>query len=262
MVALDARDGKVRWRARVSSEVLAPPAVGGGLVLVRSIDNRVFAFGADDGKRRWVYQRAPSSLVVRAPPGITDRGRPGLRRLPRRQARRARARQRRAALGGDGRAAERRDRARARRRRDRRAGGAGARGVRGRVPQPRSPASTRERPAALGARAGLALRREPRRALCVRGRRARRGARARPQQRPVGVEAGQARAPPALDAACRAATRGGGRLRGLRPLPRARSGAFVARARDRRRRGARRAARSAAGLLVQTEDGGVFALAL
>jgi len=71
VVALDAETGKVRWRARVSSEVLAPPAVGGGLVLVRSIDNRVFALGAEDGKRRWLYQRAPSSLLVRAPAGIT-----------------------------------------------------------------------------------------------------------------------------------------------------------------------------------------------
>jgi outer membrane protein assembly factor BamB len=74
VVALDAQTGKVRWRARVSSEVLAPPAVGAGLVLVRSIDNRVFAFGADDGKRRWVYQRVPTSLVVRAPAGITIAG--------------------------------------------------------------------------------------------------------------------------------------------------------------------------------------------
>ena len=74
VVALDAESGKVRWRARASSEVLAPPAVAAGMVLVRSIDNRVFAFGADDGKRRWVYQRAPSSLVVRAPAGITAAG--------------------------------------------------------------------------------------------------------------------------------------------------------------------------------------------
>jgi outer membrane protein assembly factor BamB len=74
VVALDAGSGAVRWRARVSSEVLAPPAIGAGLVLVRSIDNRVFALGADDGKRRWVYQRAPSSLLVRAPAGITIAG--------------------------------------------------------------------------------------------------------------------------------------------------------------------------------------------
>ena len=74
VVALEAQSGKVRWRARVSSEVLAPPALGGGLVLVRTMDNRIFAFSAEDGKRRWVYQRAPSSLVVRTPAGMTVAG--------------------------------------------------------------------------------------------------------------------------------------------------------------------------------------------
>jgi outer membrane protein assembly factor BamB len=69
--ALDAENGTVRWRARVSSEVLATPKVGEGLVLVRSADNRVFAFGAEDGKRRWVYQRAATSLIVRSPTGMT-----------------------------------------------------------------------------------------------------------------------------------------------------------------------------------------------
>ena len=71
VIALDADKGTVRWRARVSSEVLAAPAVGAGLVLVRSIDSRVFAFDEQDGKRRWVYQRAASSLMVRSPAGIT-----------------------------------------------------------------------------------------------------------------------------------------------------------------------------------------------
>jgi outer membrane protein assembly factor BamB len=69
--ALDALDGKVRWRARVSSEVLAVPKLAEGLVLVRSSDSRIFAFGAEDGKRRWVYQRAAASLVVRSPVGLT-----------------------------------------------------------------------------------------------------------------------------------------------------------------------------------------------
>jgi outer membrane protein assembly factor BamB len=71
VIALDAADGKVRWRSRVSSEVLAAPTVGQGLVLVRSVDNRIFAFGEDDGKRRWVYQRAPASLIVRSPSGVS-----------------------------------------------------------------------------------------------------------------------------------------------------------------------------------------------
>ena len=69
--ALSASDGKQRWRSRVSSEVLAPPTLANGLVLVRSVDNRIVAFDEQDGKRRWVYQRAPASLVVRSPAGVT-----------------------------------------------------------------------------------------------------------------------------------------------------------------------------------------------
>jgi outer membrane protein assembly factor BamB len=74
VLALDADSGKLRWRARVSSEVLAPPAIGEGLVVVRSLDNRIFAFGEQDGKRRWVYQRAAASLIVRSPAGVTIAG--------------------------------------------------------------------------------------------------------------------------------------------------------------------------------------------
>jgi outer membrane protein assembly factor BamB len=74
VVAFDAGSGKVRWRARVSSEVLAPPEVGAGLVLVRSLDNRIFAFGAGDGKRRWVYQRAVAALILHTPSGVAISG--------------------------------------------------------------------------------------------------------------------------------------------------------------------------------------------
>jgi outer membrane protein assembly factor BamB len=71
VIVLDAKDGVVKWRARVSSEVLAAPKLGEGLVLVRSADSRIFAFGEQDGKRRWVYQRAAASLIVRTPVGLT-----------------------------------------------------------------------------------------------------------------------------------------------------------------------------------------------
>ena len=68
-------DGMERWKAQASSEVLATPAVADGLVLVRSNDNRIHAFGAADGKRRWVYQRAAPALVLRNFAGLTvDRG--------------------------------------------------------------------------------------------------------------------------------------------------------------------------------------------
>lgn len=74
VLALEAKDGKLRWRARVSSEVLAAPHVAGGLVLVRSADSRIHALGAGDGKRRWLYQRTPASLTLRTPQGMASQG--------------------------------------------------------------------------------------------------------------------------------------------------------------------------------------------
>lgn len=69
VIALDP-NGRVMWRARVSSEVLAPPAVAGDVVVVRSADSRLFALDAKDGKRLWVYQRAAPSLTVRSAAGV------------------------------------------------------------------------------------------------------------------------------------------------------------------------------------------------
>jgi len=66
VTALDAIDGKELWRARVSSEVLAPPEVNSSLVIVRSGDNRIYAFDAGDGKRKWVYQRQTPPLSLRS----------------------------------------------------------------------------------------------------------------------------------------------------------------------------------------------------
>jgi outer membrane protein assembly factor BamB len=68
--ALETLTGKQRWRARVSSEVLAAPRIAAGLVLVRSADSRIHALDAADGKRRWAYQRAPSALRLRTPQGM------------------------------------------------------------------------------------------------------------------------------------------------------------------------------------------------
>lgn len=69
LIAFDA-DGKQRWKAQVSSEVLSAPAVGQGLVVVRSIDNRIAAYDAETGSRRWVIQRTAPSLTLRTSPGI------------------------------------------------------------------------------------------------------------------------------------------------------------------------------------------------
>jgi len=63
-------NGKTRWQAQVTSEVLSAPRVAGGLVLVRSGDGRIFALDAKDGKRKWLYQRAVPSLTVRSFGGV------------------------------------------------------------------------------------------------------------------------------------------------------------------------------------------------
>ena len=63
-------NGKARWQAQVTSEVLSAPQVAGDVVLVRSGDGRIFAFDAKDGKRKWLYQRAMPSLTVRSFGGV------------------------------------------------------------------------------------------------------------------------------------------------------------------------------------------------
>jgi outer membrane protein assembly factor BamB len=73
VLAFDA-DGKLRWKAQASSEILSAPAVGQGLVIVRSVDNRIAAFDADSGARRWVVQRTAPALTLRTAPGIAIAG--------------------------------------------------------------------------------------------------------------------------------------------------------------------------------------------
>lgn len=63
-------DGKQRWKAQASSEVLSAPAVAQGMVVVRSLDNRIVAFDVESGTRRWVVQRSVPPLTLRSAPGI------------------------------------------------------------------------------------------------------------------------------------------------------------------------------------------------
>ncbi len=69
VMAFDA-SGSLRWKGQTSSEVLSAPAVGQGLVIVRSQDNRIVAFDAATGERKWIVQRTAPPLTLRAAPGI------------------------------------------------------------------------------------------------------------------------------------------------------------------------------------------------
>jgi outer membrane protein assembly factor BamB len=63
-------NGKLLWKAQVTSEVLSSPAVGEGAVVVRSIDNRVTALDGVNGSRRWFLQRQAPALTMRSSPGV------------------------------------------------------------------------------------------------------------------------------------------------------------------------------------------------
>jgi len=68
-------DGKPLWQARVSSEVLSPPAVAEGVVIVWAGDGRIYALSSADGKTKWVFQRTNPPLIIRnTSGGVVARG--------------------------------------------------------------------------------------------------------------------------------------------------------------------------------------------
>ena len=82
LIALDAR-GQPLWKAALGAEVVTAPTVADGTVLLRTTDNRVLAYEAASGRRRWNFQRQNPSLVLRQSggvamiPGVAFVGMPG-----------------------------------------------------------------------------------------------------------------------------------------------------------------------------------------
>ena len=62
--------GKPLWQAKVTSEVLSAPQAADDIVVVRAGDGRMFGLDAKDGKRKWVYQRATPALALRNHAGV------------------------------------------------------------------------------------------------------------------------------------------------------------------------------------------------
>ena len=62
--------GKVLWTSAVNGEVIAPAAISRKTVVVRTSDGRIYGLNVDDGKRRWVFQRASPSLLLRSEAGV------------------------------------------------------------------------------------------------------------------------------------------------------------------------------------------------
>ena len=57
--------GKIKWKGQATSDVRVPPAVGSGIVVVRSGDYRIQAFDENTGERIWSVQRPGPSLALR-----------------------------------------------------------------------------------------------------------------------------------------------------------------------------------------------------
>ena len=60
--------GKVKWKARATSDVTIPPVVGYGIVVVRSGDYRIQAFDANSGDRLWACSGPARPWLCAAPP--------------------------------------------------------------------------------------------------------------------------------------------------------------------------------------------------
>ncbi|MES2585746.1 MAG: outer membrane protein assembly factor BamB [Pseudomonadota bacterium] len=62
--------GKSIWNMSVGSEVLSEPVVAGGVVVIRTLDNRFVGLDAQTGARKWTYQRQQSALSLRVGYGM------------------------------------------------------------------------------------------------------------------------------------------------------------------------------------------------
>ncbi len=69
VLAFDTK-GQPLWQAHLSSEILSPPQVANDIVVVRTGDGQIFGLDARDGKRKWVYQHAMPTLVLRSHAGV------------------------------------------------------------------------------------------------------------------------------------------------------------------------------------------------
>ncbi|WP_184004115.1 MULTISPECIES: outer membrane protein assembly factor BamB [unclassified Paraburkholderia] len=67
-------DGKQLWTAKAPGEIITPPLVGNGLVIVRTIDGQIVAFNAQTGEQKWNFRNRAVPLNLRVSSGMTFAG--------------------------------------------------------------------------------------------------------------------------------------------------------------------------------------------
>lgn len=66
--------GKLLWHVTAPSEIISPPLVGNGLVIVRTIDGQIVAFNSQTGEQKWIYRNRAVPLNLRVSAGMTFAG--------------------------------------------------------------------------------------------------------------------------------------------------------------------------------------------
>ncbi|MBN3851299.1 outer membrane protein assembly factor BamB [Paraburkholderia sp. Ac-20342] len=67
-------DGKELWTAKAPGEIISPPLVGNGLVIVRTVDGQIVAFNGQTGEQKWNYRNRAVPLNLRVSSGMTFAG--------------------------------------------------------------------------------------------------------------------------------------------------------------------------------------------
>jgi len=65
VIARESASGKLRWVAKLTSEVLAAPRASGGVTVVRTGDGKLFGLDSANGKQLWVFDRTVPTLTLR-----------------------------------------------------------------------------------------------------------------------------------------------------------------------------------------------------
>ncbi|MBM3350435.1 MAG: outer membrane protein assembly factor BamB [Betaproteobacteria bacterium] len=66
--------GKLQWKSKLNSEVLSAPKYFDGMIIVRTGDSRIYGINANDGSRKWVYDRTTPALTLRSSAGVVVDG--------------------------------------------------------------------------------------------------------------------------------------------------------------------------------------------
>lgn len=66
--------GKLQWKSKLSSEILSAPKYFDGIVVVRTGDSHIYGINANDGSRKWVYDRTSPALTLRSGAGVVVDG--------------------------------------------------------------------------------------------------------------------------------------------------------------------------------------------